>query len=150
MTASKQFFLRTYGCQMNVHDSEKIANLLYHAGYVACENADEADILIINTCSIREKVARRLYSDLGMLRAWKAAARGRVLGVAGCVAQQDGDRIQRCHRPTTCGSSPPWSKGRGGASTRSRSRSRLPSTASTCPSATRTTAAPLPAARISR
>jgi tRNA-2-methylthio-N6-dimethylallyladenosine synthase len=97
LAASKQFFLRTYGCQMNVHDSEKIANLLYHAGYVACENADEADVLIINTCSIREKVARRLYSDLGMLRAWKAAERGRVLGVAGCVAQQEGDLIQRRH-----------------------------------------------------
>jgi tRNA-2-methylthio-N6-dimethylallyladenosine synthase len=97
LSAPKQFFLRTYGCQMNVHDSEKVANLLYHAGYVACDSADEADVLIINTCSIRDKAERRLYSDLGALRAWKAAGRGRVLGVAGCVAQQEGDAIQRRH-----------------------------------------------------
>ena len=92
---SKQFHLRTYGCQMNAHDSEKVANLLYHAGYVASQSADDADVLIINTCSIRDKAERRLYGDLGGLRAWKAAASGRVLGVAGCVAQQEGDAIQR-------------------------------------------------------
>jgi tRNA-2-methylthio-N6-dimethylallyladenosine synthase len=97
LAAPKHFFLRTYGCQMNVHDSEKVANLLYHAGYVACENADAADVLIINTCSIRDKAERRLQSDLGILRAWKAATPGRVLGVAGCVAQQEGDAIQRRH-----------------------------------------------------
>jgi len=97
LAAPKHFFLRTYGCQMNVHDSEKVANLLYHAGYVACANAEAADVLIINTCSIRNKAERRLYSDLGTLRAWKAATPGRVLGVAGCVAQQEGDAIQRRH-----------------------------------------------------
>jgi tRNA-2-methylthio-N6-dimethylallyladenosine synthase len=95
LTAPKQFFLRTYGCQMNAHDSEKVANLLYHAGYVVAAAPDAADVLIINTCSIRDKAERRLYSDLGMLRAWKSAAPGRVLGVAGCVAQQEGDAIQR-------------------------------------------------------
>jgi tRNA-2-methylthio-N6-dimethylallyladenosine synthase len=97
LSAPKRFFLRTYGCQMNVHDSEKVANLLYHAGYVACDRADEADVLIVNTCSIRDKAERRLYSDLGVLRTWKAAARGRVLGVLGCVAQQEGEAIQRRH-----------------------------------------------------
>jgi len=95
LAVPKRFFLRTYGCQMNAHDSEKVANLLYHAGYVAGEDAETADVLIINTCSIRDKAERRLYSDLGMLRTWKAAAPGRVLGVAGCVAQQEGDAIQR-------------------------------------------------------
>jgi tRNA-2-methylthio-N6-dimethylallyladenosine synthase len=90
-----QFFLRTYGCQMNAHDSEKVANLLYHAGYQASASPDDADVLIINTCSVRDKAEHRLYGDLGVLRAWKAAAPGRVLGVAGCVAQQEGDAIQR-------------------------------------------------------
>jgi len=91
---SKRFALRTYGCQMNAHDSEKIANLLAHAGHRACADPEEAEILIINTCSIRDKAEHRLYSDLGALREWKAAEPGRVLGVAGCVAQQVGDAIQ--------------------------------------------------------
>jgi tRNA-2-methylthio-N6-dimethylallyladenosine synthase len=91
---SKQFCLRTYGCQMNAHDSEKIANLLVHAGHRSCDEPAHADILIINTCSIRDKAEHRLYSDLGVLREWKALRPGRVLGVAGCVAQQVGDAIQ--------------------------------------------------------
>ncbi|MFQ5505040.1 MAG: tRNA (N6-isopentenyl adenosine(37)-C2)-methylthiotransferase MiaB, partial [Planctomycetota bacterium] len=95
MTPQKRFFIRTYGCQMNAHDSEKVANLLYHAGYVAGESEDDADVLIVNTCSIRDKAEHQLASDLGVLRAWKSAASGRALGVAGCVAQQLGDAIQR-------------------------------------------------------
>jgi len=94
----KQFYLRTYGCQMNSHDSQKVANLLYHAGYAECAELDAADVLIINTCSIRDKAEHQLYSDLGVLREWKAERPGRVLGVAGCVAQQVGDRIQRRFR----------------------------------------------------
>jgi len=91
---SKQFCLRTYGCQMNAHDSDKIANLLVHAGYRGCDDPAESDALIINTCSIRDKAEHQLYSDLGKLREWKAEVPGRVLGVAGCVAQQVGDAIQ--------------------------------------------------------
>jgi tRNA-2-methylthio-N6-dimethylallyladenosine synthase len=93
--AGARFQIRTYGCQMNVHDSEKLANLLLHAGYVACDDAEQADLLLINTCSIREKAEHRLYSDLGALRSWKAARAGRVLGVGGCVAQQEGDALLR-------------------------------------------------------
>jgi tRNA-2-methylthio-N6-dimethylallyladenosine synthase len=78
---------------MNVHDSEKVENLLLHHGYVAARDAGEADLLIVNTCSIREKAEHRLYSDLGVLRSWKEALPGRVLGVGGCVAQQEGDAL---------------------------------------------------------
>lgn len=91
----KRFLIRTYGCQMNVHDSEKVANLLHHEGYRVAVDDDQADLLIINTCSIREKAENRLYTDLGLLRNWKAERPGRVLGVAGCVAQQEGDTILR-------------------------------------------------------
>jgi tRNA-2-methylthio-N6-dimethylallyladenosine synthase len=93
--APPRFFLRTYGCQMNAHDSQKVANLLHHAGYRAALDESDADLLIINTCSIREKAEHRLYSDLGVLRAWKSERAGRVIGVAGCVAQQEGDALLR-------------------------------------------------------
>lgn len=92
---SGRFRIRTYGCQMNVHDSEKIANLLYHHRWSEASGEESADLLVINTCSIREKAEHRLYSDLGKLRAWKRAGPGRVLGVGGCVAQQEGDALLR-------------------------------------------------------
>ncbi|MEM7411038.1 MAG: tRNA (N6-isopentenyl adenosine(37)-C2)-methylthiotransferase MiaB [Myxococcota bacterium] len=98
MNPPRRFHLRTYGCQMNVHDSEKVANLLTHAGYRASDDADEADVLIVNTCSIREKAEHRLYTDLGRLRAWKEERAGRILGIAGCVAQQEGDSLLRRFR----------------------------------------------------
>jgi tRNA-2-methylthio-N6-dimethylallyladenosine synthase len=88
--SSQRFVIRTFGCQMNAHDSEKVANLLFHHGYESTLELDEADLLLINTCSIREKAEHRLYSDLGTLRSWKHARPGRVLAVAGCVAQQEG------------------------------------------------------------
>jgi len=90
-----RYAIRTYGCQMNLHDSEKIANLLLHGGYEPGESEQEADLLVINTCSIREKAEHRLYSDLGALRAWKGERPGRVIGVGGCVAQQEGDALLR-------------------------------------------------------
>jgi tRNA-2-methylthio-N6-dimethylallyladenosine synthase len=95
LKVSKRFLLRTYGCQMNVHDSEKVANLLWHHGYRAADDPESADLYLINTCSIRAKAERQLYSDLGALRSWKAAAPGRVLGVGGCTAQQEGDALLR-------------------------------------------------------
>ena len=98
MASVRRFFIRTYGCQMNVHDTEKVANLLYHRGYVEVGDPDQAELLLINTCSIRDKAEHRLYSDLGMLRQWKAAVPGRVLGVGGCVAQQEGHAILRRFR----------------------------------------------------
>ncbi len=95
MDAPRRFALRTFGCQMNAHDSEKVANLLHHHGYRRAENVDEADLLVVNTCSIREKAEQRLYSDLGQLRSWRSGSPGRVLAVGGCVAQQEGDGLLR-------------------------------------------------------
>lgn len=92
-SAPCRFRLRTYGCQMNVHDSEKIENLLHHEGFRPAASETEADLLIVNTCSIREKAEHRLYTDLGLLRLWKAEAPGRLVGVGGCVAQQAGDAL---------------------------------------------------------
>ena len=93
--AARRFSVRTYGCQMNVHDSEKIANLFHHAGLEAAGAEADADVLVINTCSIRDKAEQQLYSDLGVLRQWKAARPGRVLGVGGCTAQQVGASLLR-------------------------------------------------------
>ena len=88
----KRFSISTFGCQMNAHDSEKIASLLLHDGWIAAQ-AETADLLVINTCSIREKAEHKLYSDLGRLRSWKAERPGRLVGVGGCVAQQEGDAL---------------------------------------------------------
>jgi tRNA-2-methylthio-N6-dimethylallyladenosine synthase len=95
VSSSRRVLLRTFGCQMNVHDSEKIVNLLRHDGWLPTDVLETADLLIVNTCSIRDKAEHRLYSDLGVLRSWKQAAPGRLLGVGGCVAQQQGDRLLR-------------------------------------------------------
>ena len=89
----RRYAIRTYGCQMNVHDSEKLENLLHHSGLQAAEEEADADVLVINTCSIRDKAEQQLYSDLGRLRAWKDERPGRMVGVGGCVAQQVGDGI---------------------------------------------------------
>ena len=94
-SAGRCVHVRTYGCQMNVHDSEKLANLLLHHGYAPTESLEDADLLLINTCSIRDKAEHQLYSDLGALCAWRDARPGRVLAVGGCVAQQQGDAILR-------------------------------------------------------
>ncbi len=91
----KRFAVRTYGCQMNQHDTEKVSNLLHHAGWRSAPDEDGADLLLVNTCSIREKAEHRLYSDLGLLRLWKEDAPGRLIGVGGCVAQQEGDTLLR-------------------------------------------------------
>jgi len=89
----KRFALRTYGCQMNVHDSEKVAILLEDSGLTAADSEQSADVLVINTCSIRDKAEHQLYSDLGRLREWKTDRPGRILGVGGCVAQQVEDSL---------------------------------------------------------
>ena len=83
MSEPRRFWIRTFGCQMNVHDTEKVGNLLHHAGYEAASDASAADLLIVNTCSIRAKAEHKLYSDLGLLREWKAAAPGRGQDPAG-------------------------------------------------------------------
>ena len=94
---ARRFHIRSYGCQMNAHDSEKVANLLHHAGFERAGAEADADLVVVNTCSIREKAEHRLYTDLGILRLWKAERPGRLIGVGGCVAQQEGDALLRRH-----------------------------------------------------
>ena len=91
--SDERFAIRTYGCQMNVHDSEKLEALLEARGMSRAQAEADSDVLVINTCSIRDKAEHQLYSDLGKLRAWKAERPGRALAVSGCVAQQVGDRL---------------------------------------------------------
>ena len=99
MTAPKKLFIKTYGCQMNVYDSERMTSALAAAGYEETESPDGADLVILNTCHIREKAAEKVYSDLGRLRVHREAkvrAGGRMaIAVAGCVAQAEGDEIVR-------------------------------------------------------
>jgi len=95
MTDPKKLFLKTYGCQMNVYDSERMAEAMAADGYVLTEAAEDADLVLLNTCHIREKASEKLYSDLGRLRPLKAANPGMKIGVAGCVAQAEGAEIKR-------------------------------------------------------
>jgi tRNA-2-methylthio-N6-dimethylallyladenosine synthase len=91
---ARKYLIETFGCQMNVHDSERMAGLLEQAGFEATERAADADVVIINTCSVRERAEEKLYTRLGELRQM-AADEGHdpVVAVAGCVAQQEGRRI---------------------------------------------------------
>jgi tRNA-2-methylthio-N6-dimethylallyladenosine synthase len=97
MTAepAKKVFIRTYGCQMNVYDSERMGDVLAKAGYAAVDAPETADLVVLNTCHIREKAAEKVYSELGRLRRLKRANEGLVIAVAGCVAQAEGEEIVR-------------------------------------------------------
>jgi len=87
------YYIETYGCQMNEHDSEKMAALLDELGMAPVGSADEAEVVVINTCSIREKAEHKVYSALGRLKPLKAKNPGMVTIVAGCVAQQERERL---------------------------------------------------------
>jgi tRNA-2-methylthio-N6-dimethylallyladenosine synthase len=91
---ARKYLIETFGCQMNVHDSERMAGLLEQAGYEATGDARDADVVVINTCSVRERAEEKLYTRLGELRVL-AAEEGHnpIVAVAGCVAQQEGDTI---------------------------------------------------------
>ena len=89
----KKLFIRTYGCQMNVYDSERMAEALGGEGYVPTDTPDDADMILLNTCHIREKAAEKVYSELGRYKDLKAAKPGLKIGVAGCVAQAEGAEI---------------------------------------------------------
>lgn len=89
----KHFHIITYGCQMNEHDSEQMAGLLKTAGYQQAASPEDADVVLLNTCSIREKAEHKLYSRLGKLRPLKQKNPAMVIGVCGCVAQQEGKQI---------------------------------------------------------
>ncbi|MGB6535169.1 MAG: tRNA (N6-isopentenyl adenosine(37)-C2)-methylthiotransferase MiaB [Xanthobacteraceae bacterium] len=99
MNASRKVYVKSFGCQMNVYDSRRMADTLAPRGYVETASAADADLIILNTCHIREKAAEKVYSELGRMRVLKrlAAAQGRrlVIGVAGCVAQAEGEEIIR-------------------------------------------------------
>jgi tRNA-2-methylthio-N6-dimethylallyladenosine synthase len=92
-TAPKKLFIKTYGCQMNVYDSERMAEVMGAEGYVTTDRPEEADMVLLNTCHIREKAAEKVYSDLGRLRPLKEARPDLKIGVAGCVAQAEGAEI---------------------------------------------------------
>ena len=92
---SKKLYIKTYGCQMNVYDSERMAEALGGQGYVTTDSAEDADMVLLNTCHIREKAAEKVYSDLGRLRPLRAANPDLKIAVAGCVAQAEGAEIQR-------------------------------------------------------
>ena len=91
---ARKYLIETFGCQMNVHDSERMAGLLEQAGFEATDEAADADVVVINTCSVRERAEEKLYTRLGELR-MMAAEQGRdpIVAVAGCVAQQEGAQI---------------------------------------------------------
>jgi tRNA-2-methylthio-N6-dimethylallyladenosine synthase len=89
----RSYVVRTYGCQMNEHDSERIAGLLEADGMVRAETEDDADVVVLNTCCIRENADNKLYGNLGHLKPWKDARDGRQIMVAGCLAQKDRDLV---------------------------------------------------------
>ncbi len=96
---SKKLFIKTYGCQMNVYDSLRMADVLAPLGYAATETPEAADLVVLNTCHIREKASEKVFSELGRLRQLKAAraenGRRMMIAVAGCVAQAEGEEILR-------------------------------------------------------
>jgi len=96
MTQSKKVFIRTFGCQMNEYDSDKMADVLAAAeGYEKTADPAEADLILFNTCSVREKAQEKVFADLGRVRPLKQARPGVLIGVGGCVASQEGEEIVR-------------------------------------------------------
>ncbi len=91
---SRSYVIRTYGCQMNEHDSERIAGMLEADGLVLAESEETADVVVVNTCCIREGADTKTYGNLGHLKSWKDRVEGRQLVVAGCMAQKDRDGVR--------------------------------------------------------
>ena len=93
---AKRYLIETFGCQMNFHDSERMAGLLAEAGYEATATEDDADLIVINTCSVREHAEDKLYTRLGELRVLQEeTGRRPLVAIAGCVAQQEGDALRK-------------------------------------------------------
>ena len=96
-TAPKRLFIETYGCQMNVYDSERMRDVLGPLGYAVTDKPDDADLVILNTCHIREKATEKVYSEIGRLKRHKerrqAEGKGMTIAIAGCVAQAEGEEI---------------------------------------------------------
>jgi tRNA-2-methylthio-N6-dimethylallyladenosine synthase len=93
MTTEKKLFIKTYGCQMNVYDSERISDALAPEGYSVTTDETQADLVLLNTCHIREKAAEKIYSELGRMKQLKLKKPELKFGVAGCVAQAEGQEI---------------------------------------------------------
>src|SRR5690554_3282168 len=92
----RTFFIKTFGCQMNEYDSGKLSQLLTDAcGLLPADSPEGADVLLLNTCSVREKAQEKVFSLLGQWRTLKAERPGTVIGVGGCVASQEGEAIRQ-------------------------------------------------------
>ena len=104
LVSGKTFYLETFGCQMNVHDSEKVIGTLEAKGYSQVETAEDAHLVLYNTCSIRDKAEQKVFSRLQQFK--REAGKGKVFGVLGCVAQQEGEKIfdRAPHVSMVCGS----------------------------------------------
>lgn len=92
-STTRSYEVRTFGCQMNVHDSERISGLLEDHGYVPASRDEQADLVVFNTCAVRENADNKLYGNLGNLRAVKEAHPGMQIAVGGCLAQKDQNTI---------------------------------------------------------
>ena len=89
-----KYFIETYGCQMNVHDAERMAGLLEQSGYDRAESDTDADLVVINTCSVRERAEEKLYTRLGEIKEMgRELGRDPIVAVTGCVAQQEGEKL---------------------------------------------------------
>ena len=95
MQNGKKLFVKTYGCQMNVYDTERMTESLQAEGYISTDSAEEADMILLNTCHIREKAAEKVYSELGRFKHLKSENPNLKIGVVGCVAQAEGEEIIR-------------------------------------------------------
>ena len=95
MQNGKKLFVKTYGCQMNVYDTERMTESLQAEGYISIDSAEEADMILLNTCHIREKAAEKVYSELGRFKHLKSENPNLKIGVVGCVAQAEGEEIIR-------------------------------------------------------
>src|SRR4051794_8888438 len=87
----KTFYLETFGCQMNAHDSEKVVGIMLQQGYSQVDSPEEAELVFYNTCSIRDKAEQKVFNRLQNFK--RAAGKGKIFGVLGCVAQQEGEKI---------------------------------------------------------
>ncbi len=92
-TGTKQCYIQTFGCQMNEHDSSRMIQILQHEGYSETKDIEEADLILMNTCSVRENPENKVYSLLGQIRKQKQNNPNLIIGVGGCVAQQEGEKI---------------------------------------------------------
>ena len=104
METVKTFYIETFGCQMNVHDSEKVIGTLLGQGYQQVETPEAAELILYNTCSIRDKAEQKVFSRLQHFK--REQGKGKKLAVLGCVAQQEGDKIfeKAPHVSMVCGS----------------------------------------------